>query len=664
MTTDTDPGQSKPALSSELLHAIPALNYAESKIRRNPSGPHQELSEVFVQHMQSYAALINPKLASSPPRDLSVVADQYDVPAFDTHLYSRPEWTGAAWQNFKSYLSKPGSFQLPASKVLDVLGARQEELIEDDDGYFFVLSPEEVPDSSDSVKSEKSTETFVNKREALVNLIDAPGDLAKDTEELVKSDERGPKIPLSPSSSDAEMIVSITSAKQTASDADKGVIPANSAQKRDDFELFGAAKLEMDGVNSLSDETATAKHVFECPELTSLIQTKRRSPHGVQSKSPRCLREAPAEAEPVKVENDDLTRAMVEQVEAQLSSPPSINWRRGQRRKDRFATSPSKYRRTRSATASPAVEEEKKPDPVLHSLETSFLMELEALPLKRKTERGELKPVISDCGRILVPHGSEEIADQIKNLKDRLQSLKEDPCDDKSLVDGKPDDTFNRELEAVSEDRDPVNIGADPAPPEDSISSQTEGTDSLSLNPECPEALTLKDSTPTPQNSSDIRAAKAECLLNKLKSVIQGKRKAADFSHKEEPEDVGCDSEPGLKKHKDDCTTVTNDIAKNDNLGVSEGPRALSVDPVFAHALGLTPKETPNKKCKPEAEETKTKIEDSPETQGQNTWTRNQIRQSIPPISPRRGRIKMLRKHQGISAEHVKKNCKYNFFIF
>ncbi|XP_070763138.1 protein TASOR [Enoplosus armatus] len=153
---DTKCGHRKHAISSEILWVLPVLSYAEGQVEKTPIDPSEELCEVLAQHMQSYAALINPGLALSPSREVSIFPDQYDVPDDHNHLYSSSEWTNRAWQSFKSYLSKPVSFQLPVSKASEILVNGKEERIEDldDDVYICLSSPEEALANPHSMGSE------------------------------------------------------------------------------------------------------------------------------------------------------------------------------------------------------------------------------------------------------------------------------------------------------------------------------------------------------------------------------------------------------------------------------------------------------------------------------------------------------------------------------
>ncbi|XP_073328236.1 uncharacterized protein tasor2 [Pagrus major] len=685
---DTKFGQRKTAVSSEILRVLPVLSYAEGEVEKTPTDPSEELCEVFAQHMQSYAALINPGLTLSPSRDISIFPDQYDVPDAHKHLYKSPEWTNRAWQNFKSYLSKPVSFQLPVSKASEILAAGQEERMEDldDDLYFCLSSPEEAPASQASMESEDqqtgqksvvhvetSVDSCITSAKDQVDLTTVPqneclqpGDATKDTEKsdltlLITTDDMGIKSVRARSTSDelpAELIVSITSAERTVTDASLSATTAESATKRKDFQHsgFSTAKVQTEEGNSLNDENVKTKKVSD----PTNHQTKRRKYHRDNLKSQ-------------KEESSTCP---------DLSKPSNIDWRKVRKRKRIFGTLSSKHRKLRSAALALAVADEKTSEPGQQSFESTILMEHEAFPQRKKTERWDLKPVLSECGRILVPHGSVDIDDQIKTLKGKLQSTKDKPCHEKMLVDGsaKAHDTVEMEQESSIAKETAVDKTEDTTSKDGGNRPQNVENDngSLTLNPKSSEHSSKNDSTDTPplktvqEKHTDIPSArkcatKGEFLLKKLKSVLlRGKRKMGILASQETAADTTQDTQPCLKKAKVDSESGM--LKNNDaitsiadtNLDVKEGSKMLSVDPLFAYALGLTPKD-------------KTKIEDKQiKSESQDTHERNdcletreetildkqpQIIQRPLSIFPKRGRIKTLKKHQGISEENVKKKC-------
>ncbi|XP_044211398.1 uncharacterized protein tasor2 isoform X2 [Thunnus albacares] len=734
---DTKLGQKKAFMSSEILRVLPVLSYAEGEVEKIPIDSSEDLCDVLAQHMQSYAALINPGLALSPSREASIFPDQYDVPDAHKHLYSSPEWTNRAWQSFRSYLNKPASFQLPVSKASEILTAGQEERREDldDDVYICLSSPEEVPASPVSMGSEDqlagqkspaniepSVDSCLTSAEAQVNLTDVSqdvvpndlqaGDATKDTEksdltELIKTDDMGAKTILTPPTSDdlpAELIVSITSAERTVTDESLSVISTVSATKHNDFQLpaFSTAKLQTAGVNTLNDETVKTKSVLDCPQVTIPTKTRRRKLRRGHSKARKKASKArvetpslqavkiPEEIDDLKSQKDDKATEPLGQ--SQLNEPPKIDWRKLPRHKRKFIKLSPKHRMLRSATVGLAVAVEKETDSGKQTLDSTILMELDTCSLRKKTERWDLKPVISECGRILVPHGSVDFADQIKSLKDKLQSTKDAQIPEEILVDvpANAHNTVEMEQESsialetavdeteVTKSKDGgnhlQNIVSHVNPEHSILRQLNDGNGSLTLNSESSELSSKKDSIETPpskaaqeKHTDRISPTKGEFLLSKLKSVLlRGKRKT-DLISDEKTAGLPKEPEPCLKKSKGDSdremlkSTDAITGVQTTNVGVKEVSKMLSVDPLFAYALGLTPKERPDKVKKTEEQDTQLR-KDTSETKEQTISEKQpQIIQRPPSIFPRRGRIKTLKKHQDIPAEYIKKKWWLHF---
>ncbi|XP_039990013.1 uncharacterized protein tasor2 isoform X2 [Xiphias gladius] len=724
---DTKSGQRKATMSSEILRVLPVLSYAEGEIEKKPLDPSEELSEVLVKHMQSYAALINPGLALSPSREVSIFPDEYDVPDAHKHFYSFPEWTNTAWQSFRSYMTKPVSFQLPVSKASEILTDGQEERREDldDDVYICLSSPEEAPanpvdtgsedqltDQKSPVNIETSVDSCITSAEAQVDLTAVlqnvvpddlkAGDITKDNEKcdltvLMTTVDTEAKNLLTPPTSDdlsAELIVSITSAERAVTDESLSVISSVSAAKHNDFQLsgFSAAKLQTAGVNSLHDETVIIKN-NNCPEDTNFTKTKRMKIHrghskGLKKASKACVETLSLQTVKLSGEDDISMSQKDDQAKessghSQLNNPLNTDWRKLRRRKRKFGKLSSKNKRVRSATVGLAVAEEKKSNPGQQILEGTILMEFEVCPLRKKTERWDLKPVISECGRILVPHGSVDIADQIKSLKDKLQCTKDEKHPVKMLVDASVNAQVEIEQESSTVPKTAVdetvattskdgrnhlqNVMNSHINIEHSLLRQSDNG-SLPLKPDSSEHSSKNDGTDTDTFSSGKCATKGGFLLSKLKSGLLSRKRKIDFLVPEgTTTDTAENTEPSRKKGNSeyDAEALKNNNAitsvQTTNVGVKEVSKMLSVDPHFAYALGLTPKEKPDKVHKSEGQDTQLR-KDSSETQEQTILEKHpEIIQRPPSISPRRGRIKTLKKHQGISAEYIKKKWWLHF---
>ncbi|XP_067359049.1 protein TASOR 2 isoform X2 [Channa argus] len=724
---DTKFGGIKAAMSPEILRVLPALSYAEAEVEKTTIDPSEELCEVLVRHMHSYAALLNPAQPLSPSREVSAFPDQYDVPDAHKHLYSSPEWTPRTWQIFKSYLSKPFSFQLPVFKASEILAAGQDGQKEDfdDDVYICLSSPEEPLPKSVGIESEDELTVYksVNVETVVDNCLTSAGAqddqtalpqnvshnwlaecLTKDNEisdltAMIKKDMAGKNLLNLPTSEDlpTELIVSITSAKRTVTE--ESLVGISNARKRNDFELsdFSATKLQTAGVNSLNDEALNIIN-GDCTEVSNLRKTKRRKrsrrhfrPQKKASKPAIETPSLPVENDTSMSQKDDV--AMQSSGHLELSNPSNIPWRKLRRRKRIFCKLSSKNKKLRSAAISVVS------DPRQQNLEST--MELQVFPFRKKTERWDLKPVVSECGRLLVPHGSSDFADHIKCLKHKLSKkcTKHEQCPEKVVnssvnafdtsVNGhdtaEMEQESNTALETAVEKTESTSLidGVNHLNqnvvngPEHCFWRQPNNNEaSLPLNLEISKDSLKNDATDTassevPNENHTNSLSPAKCpskgkfLLSKLKSVLlRGKRKR-DLVSEGSITNTAQDIEPRLKKGKGDSELLKSNNAvasdQDTNEGVKEVSKMLSLDPVFARALGLTPKEKPDKMQKTEGPEAELK-KDSSETQEHTILEQQTQITETPPLNfAKRSRIKTLKKHHGIPTEFIKKKWWLHF---
>uniref|UniRef100_A0A3P8RZU5 Uncharacterized protein n=2 Tax=Amphiprion percula TaxID=161767 RepID=A0A3P8RZU5_AMPPE len=728
---DTKSGLRNSTLSSEIHRVLPLLSYAEGEIEKTPIDPSEDLCEVLAQHMQCYAALISPGLAFSPSREVSIFPDQYDVPDAHKDLYSSPEWSNRAWQSLKSYLSKQASFQLPVSKASEILAAGEEERREDldDDVYICVSSPEEAPaspvskgledhlsDQTSLVHVETSADSGISSAEVQVDLPTVPqnvvpdnlqtGDATKDNEKcsdlivLKKTDDMDVENILTPLVSHdlpAELIVSITSAGRSVTDKTQGVVSTVSTRRHSDFPFSGL--LHTSENNSVSNETD--KTVLDCskdnPPRAKQRKLRSRLSKGQKETSMSCVAtpslQTPGEKDSLNFRSDEHNEESSDHT--QLSNPSSTDWRK-LRRKRRFGKLSAKNKKARFATVGLAIAEEEKSDLGQPTLESTILMHLETGTLKKKTERWDLKAVISECGRVLVPHGSVDIADQIKSLKNHLQHTKDEQCPEKMLVDAPVNAADTTEMEQVSstaperavdeteavestDDGNHVqNVTVHHVDPEQGTLRQPDGeSPSVPLSLESKVHSSKKDDTDSPPSPPEQEKridtlpqgrspAKGEFLFSKLKSVIlRGKRKANLTMAEDTTANASPDSEPCLKKDKLDSNIEAlnrnNGATQSTNVGVEIVSKVLSVDPLFAYALGLTPKDSPDKVRKTEDQDTQQRKDSTVMIELTSFDKEPKIMHRPPSIFPRGARIKTLKKHQGIPAEYIRKKWWLHF---
>ncbi|XP_055011431.1 uncharacterized protein LOC129409429 isoform X2 [Boleophthalmus pectinirostris] len=150
--------------------------------------------------------------------------------------------------------------------------------------------------------------------------------------------------------------------------------------------------------------------------------------------------------------------------------------------------------------------------------------------------------------------------------------------------------------------------------------------------------------------------SKSQLMLRKLKSVILKKRKIDALK---EGLNTNCvvDNELGPKRIKNDMAPATtrniNDTCTQESaVGDQNDPNSLSADPLFAHALGLTPKSTQNI-------QTDTKAVHRTYSSGAKEIFATKDRKPQSLSSPKGTRLKMLKKHQNLSADQVKKKSPF-----
>lgn len=606
---------------SKFAHRNPAVSVPsnpEGTAKKTSINPSEKLTEVFEQQMQNCTSLIRPEAAASPLKEKGVISDRYEVPDADGHLSSFPAMTSAAWENFSSYLQKPHSFQLPVTKASDILSPAAEKEV-GNSVNLSMLSPD-----LGSLGILTSQNLTLNKR-SVDRSAEGHGDLKTSRDLLIETGEMERKT--SPSSDDlrAELIVSFTSAEPTGSGSDS--VKTEPKAKLDAFQLSGFQP----EVSALGDETAIAIQDLESP-----MKVHRGNSKGLKH-PPRACHEMDKMLNEEQILKSQHTP---NDVEASDNSQLNVDINSSKAQTHQF----QKVLKNKTLT----VAEEKKSDC------ENVLMELEAYSLRRKMEHWDLKPVISKCGRILVPHGSGNIFEQIKGLRNVTQSENEkiapismnvhDKCkpehDAEKVVATSPKSEENQHQNVISHDC-----------PEHSISQQpNEEVKSLLLNPHSSRNESTKPTCLSPEKPP----RRMETLINRLKSVLGGKR-TSDLCEKitNNPENAEfClkrakfEKHPGFLKSADETKEIPDAGAGKE--GVST---LLSVDPHFALALGLAPISISNKMVKSEAAGVQQKKD--------HADSLSQIVQKPLSIFPKRRRIKMLRKHQNASTESVKEKCKF-----
>ncbi|XP_039521057.1 uncharacterized protein tasor2 isoform X4 [Pimephales promelas] len=146
-------------VSSEIMQVIPALNYAEMEMEKCP--PNQQgCSQISLEkHLQDYGTLFHPGLLDVPTREASMFPDQYDVPGGFTLI--SPKWSQETGTRLKSYFDEPCGFTISVVRALELLttGRQQRGEDHDDDVYYCISSPDEVPQTDAPVEMEVTKHT-------------------------------------------------------------------------------------------------------------------------------------------------------------------------------------------------------------------------------------------------------------------------------------------------------------------------------------------------------------------------------------------------------------------------------------------------------------------------------------------------------------------------
>lgn len=611
-----------PSTEEHRSQVPPGLRYAELAAGEPPVHPGEQLSEAIEQQRQSSAAVGAPGMVASPRRN-GLISDGCRAADGDGALGSVPEWTSAAWQNFSSYLRKPHSFQIPVNKTPDAKFPGQEKKAEDaaDGVSRRVLPPEKVPVDKPSVDGGTEGQADVKTSPQSVKL----GDL------LMKSGDMETKSAASSGDLRAELIVSITSAEPTVSGSH--LADSDSKTKCHASQLSGFQAKMSEG-----EEKETAKKDRESSKKASRGTSRGARP------PPKACRELEHKHKDGGASNASQLHVDSHSSEAQTRKFGKL----------------LKSKKLKSAAVALAPAEEKKSDG------GNVPVKLEVCGIRRKTEHWDLKPVVSKCGRMLVPHGSANVFEETRDLRTATPPGRDGDCEEGAAVSAdveeargtepcvetadaaatSPMGEDDRHQSVLSRDRPPRDDAKGPSP-----DPQSSGSKSANAPPQ-PQPACLSPENP---------AARMETLISKLKSVLSGKRKSDLWEEMgDNPESV----ELCLKRGKleTDLGSLKSAVEASGVPDAASGKAGLStllsVDPCFAFALGLTPRSMSKKMVHSQAGGVQRR-KDPAETKAASD-SRQQIMQSPLSIFPQRRRVKTLRKHQGASAENVKDKCKFS----
>ncbi|XP_052460754.1 uncharacterized protein LOC128018918 isoform X2 [Carassius gibelio] len=141
-------------VSTEIMQVIPALNYAEVEMEKCSPNQQGRSQMSLEKHLQDYGTLFHPGLLDVPTREASMFPDQFDVPGGFTLI--SPKWSLEAGTQLKSYFDEPCGFTIPVGRALELLtaGRQQRGDDHDDDVYYYISSPEDVPQTEAPIEME------------------------------------------------------------------------------------------------------------------------------------------------------------------------------------------------------------------------------------------------------------------------------------------------------------------------------------------------------------------------------------------------------------------------------------------------------------------------------------------------------------------------------
>lgn len=680
LIADTNFQYQKVAPSSEILQVLPALRYAEGKVKETQFHPKEDLCGLIALHMRHYSALVHPGSAERASREIKVFPD------IDVHFQKRPnlssECTFQAWKNFKSYFKTPVLFQLPVSKAREILLDDKAGVEEEPDMFGVPSSPEQTEPNHLNLRP---VDLLTGHKSAvhLERTLGARGEAQSDSKEtvqrgssnnvgqveagtdtenilfsrMIKTRSKRSQTPSTPDlHHPTELIVSFTSAERALAE-ESGI--------NDEHSHFSSDK-----VKTMDDQTVAYKKSLEdngVRFLTTNQSNELKRPTEVQKRGSRSCEETSS----IQVNGDSDTNEM----ESCGSRRTMLNKLRNTQSRKVHKHTLKKLFKNKEIRYFYTYQKEKRSN----LGQKSFGCSMNLSHPQKKMERWDLKPVVSECGRILVPHGHCD-SDRTKALNDKdLSTISEAiiSTHETNELDLEPiiakeevaitgteatiykDGVYRSENAVINKVRLNHNVLGESANEKDPLTLKSESRNYCTQK-DFPFAKTIQENL-----SPDKCVTKSDALLNELKSVLlRGKRKAATVALVDTASIQGAES--CFKKSKvDTLVENVNEVScvQQPTTSTTEVPMC-SVDPHFASALGLTPKQVLSNICTNEAVDSQQRSEPL-DKEVQPDWDKKQVTQNLQSFYPRRGRIKALKKHQSISTELVKKNCKlFSFFVF
>ncbi|XP_056455487.1 uncharacterized protein tasor2 isoform X1 [Gadus chalcogrammus] len=552
-------------ISSDILQILPALDYAETEMQKIPIGPSGDIRGQFEQQIKNYAALVQTGLAENSSKDISPLSQDYDESV--TSLFSNPKWTNRLWQWLRSYLSHPHSFQLPVYSVTELMAAGnklQKQVFNEDlpsveqaPGTICSVVPEELLTRSTAFDVSSSWQRVLDKKDSETNSV------------LNDPLLRNPT---------AELVVSITSAEGTSKVVDEGL--------RGSDAVVASKQLS-------NTPMATTNSVDKNPLENTTPGVTQRKPLGRPRGRPKGKRKrfqgsSPPADEPLNStaeSPDEKTNLAQSRLD---NDSPETEWTILSTSQCKAGKLTYKYKKVpRSLQLQEDEKQQTKPRRSTRS--TRY----DPCSLLRKTDRWDLRPILTACGRTLVPHGS------LNSL------LQKNECESTDLEQHfKETGSETSEEASQLEKTDPVAGGlaanivnsVDTCPNTELGSPRCETSSSQAESRVQPMVLIAEaDSTGGVQSSAADDSLplqyrnNSERLLFKLKKLFSRKKNTQlVLDDSVLPVDATLSTEPSLKKSKSDMDGEPLSTESNTECQDSRG-RNKDVLIAFAQALGLTP---------------------------------------------------------------------------
>ncbi|XP_058883289.1 uncharacterized protein LOC117416126 [Acipenser ruthenus] len=346
--------KSEDLISRDVMQILPALNYAEMKAEKFQTDQKTPPCELVEQHLHNYATLTRPGITdSSPIRDLFPLAEQYDVSRVDKHLYRTAKCPKSAVANLKSYFSGSDAYVLPVSKALELLAVYQNEACEDadDDCEIICYSPVSSP-------------------EAEQHMCWNEGDL----DDQIRTLESG----------------NASSHEHDIHKEGKGLEMAIHEAQGGDTE-----RMEITGAQGTDQQDALSnKNIFK------ILKTRDNKMPSGSSKESRGKRKKPVLPVGPKTEGPS-KNSNGNNIEKRRKPMASVD----QQGTDKKERSSKRLTRNSGGNGKKLLDS----DDQIHPKGTTTGDELHPLKRKMKGEsyRYGLKNIVTDCGRVFVPHGSK-----------------------------------------------------------------------------------------------------------------------------------------------------------------------------------------------------------------------------------------------------------------